>query len=40
MLELAQKITNLDNDSLVNIMTKISCFLLTNLKIRSKLNQY
>jgi hypothetical protein len=40
MLELAQKMTNLNSDSLMDIMTKISHFLSINIKIRSKYNQY
>jgi hypothetical protein len=40
MLELAQKIINLNNKDLIDIMNKISDFLLTKLKIRDKNNQY
>lgn len=40
MLELAQKRTNLNNEDIIDIMNKISNFLLTNLKIRNKNNQY
>jgi len=40
MLELAQKRVNLNNDDIIDIMNKISNFLLTNLKIKTKNNQY
>lgn len=40
MLELAQKTTNLNNDSLLSVMTIISDFLLSKLKIKTKNDQY
>lgn len=40
MLEIAQKRTNLNNEDIWEIMHKISSFLSTNLKFRTKANQY
>ena len=40
MLELTQKRTNLNDEDIIEIMNKISGFLLTNLKFRTKRNQY
>jgi len=39
MLKLDQKMINLNDENPVDIMTKISHFLFTNLKIRSKDSQ-
>ncbi len=38
MLSLVQKTVSLNNDSLLNIMTKISQFLLCNLKTTTRFN--
>lgn len=39
-LELAQKIINLNKDSLFNVMFKIAEFFSTNLKVKEKNDQY
>jgi hypothetical protein len=40
MLELAQKRINLNGEDVIEIINKISNFLLTKLKIRNKNDQY